>query len=67
MYLANHVLRAVPVPAGEHRVELRYESPALLAGMVISLSMCGILLALTIAAGVRRRKGACSVEPMATR
>jgi hypothetical protein len=65
LYLVNHVLRAVPVPAGEHRVELRYESPALLAGIVISLSTGGILLMLAIAAGVQRRRGACSLAPMA--
>jgi Bacterial membrane protein YfhO len=66
LYLANHALRAVAVPAGKHRVELRHESPALLVGIVISLSMCGILLALTIAAGIQRRKGACGVEPTAS-
>jgi hypothetical protein len=65
LYLANHVLRAVPVPAGEHRVELRYESPALLAGMVISLGMYWILLGLAIAAGVQRRKCAFSVDSAA--
>ncbi len=56
LYLANHVLRAVPVPPGEHRVELRYESPTLVAGLLISMSMCGILLVLAAAAGARRWK-----------
>ena len=65
LYLVDHVLRGVPVPAGEHRVELRYESPALLAGMVISLGTCGILLALAIAAWVQRGEGTCSVMPTA--
>jgi Bacterial membrane protein YfhO len=65
LYLADHVLRGVPVPAGEHRVELRYESPALLAGMVISPGTCGILLALAIAAWVQRGEGTCSVMPTA--
>ncbi|MDP9473446.1 MAG: YfhO family protein, partial [Chloroflexota bacterium] len=34
---ADHLLRAVPVPAGEHTVELRYESTTLKVGTAISL------------------------------
>ncbi len=48
--LANHVLRAVHVPAGEHTVELRYESMALRAGVAISLAAHAALLALVVAA-----------------
>ena len=33
---ANFLFRAVPVPAGEHTVELRYESRSLRAGILIS-------------------------------
>lgn len=45
---ANHLFRAVPVPAGEHEVELRYESWTLRAGIAISLlfslALCVLLL-----------------------
>lgn len=36
VYLADHLLRAVPVPPGEHSVELRFESATLAAGSIIS-------------------------------
>ena len=32
----HHVLRGVPIPAGEHTVELRYEPPSLRWGLAIS-------------------------------
>jgi len=35
IYVADHLLRSVPVPEGEHEVELRYESWTLRAGIVI--------------------------------
>jgi hypothetical protein len=55
IYAADHVLRAVPVPAGEHTVELRYESWSVRAGVAISLIAYLALVALTVA-GVRRRR-----------
>ncbi len=36
VYTANYLLRAVPVAAGEHVVELRFESAALRAGIGVS-------------------------------
>ncbi len=57
--LADHVLRAVHVPAGEHTVELRYESTALRAGVAISLAAHAALLALVVAGllrAARRRR-----------
>ena len=36
VYVADHALRAVPVPAGEHTVELRYDPLSLRAGLAIS-------------------------------
>jgi hypothetical protein len=39
--VADHTLRAVALPAGEHVVELRYESTALRIGLVISLATYG--------------------------
>jgi hypothetical protein len=48
LYVADHVLRAVPVPAGEHRLEVRYESAALSVGLVISLAAAAVLLGLAM-------------------
>ena len=57
LYAADHVLRAVPVPAGEHTVELRYESWSLRVGLAISLIAYLALTALAVAGARRRRKG----------
>jgi hypothetical protein len=40
---ANHTLRAVPIPAGRHEVEFRYESGVLQAGLILSLSSLALL------------------------
>ena len=58
LYRADHLLRAVPVPAGEHAVELRYESVTLRVGITISLVTGAIFLALAVAARLRPRKNA---------
>lgn len=55
LHVADHVLRAVPVPAGEHEVELRYESTALVVGVAISIGTYALLVLLGCAALVRRR------------
>jgi hypothetical protein len=47
----NHVLRGVPIPAGEHRVELRYEPLALQLGLPISAVSTAAMLAVFAAAG----------------
>jgi uncharacterized membrane protein YfhO len=52
------VLRAVPVPAGEHTVELRYESSPMRIGLAISLISYLALIALAVAGTQRRRKSA---------
>ena len=59
VYPTDHLLRSVPIPAGEHTVELRYESWTLRAGVAISLATCASFVALAVAAMVmrRRRKG----------
>jgi uncharacterized membrane protein YfhO len=54
LYVADHVLRAVPVPSGEHTVELRYESSPLRVGLAVSLISYLVLIALAVA-GTRRK------------
>jgi hypothetical protein len=56
LYAADHVLRAVPVPAGEHTVELRYESWSLRIGVAISLGFCLTFIVLVAARVQRWRK-----------
>src|SRR5215203_5899460 len=51
---ADQLLRSVSIPAGEHTVELRYESWTLRAGIAISLGAYGVLVALIVIAGARR-------------
>ena len=36
LYVADGLLRAAPVPPGQHTVELRFESAALALGIVVS-------------------------------
>jgi hypothetical protein len=47
--VANHALRAVPVPAGNHTVELRYESGALHLGLAVSLAFLAAIIVLLMA------------------
>ncbi len=54
LLVTDHVLRAVPVPAGEHLVELRYESAALRVGVFISIVFYVLLVAVGLAAVLRR-------------
>ncbi len=59
VYVADHALRAVPVPAGEHVVGLRYESRMLRLGTAISGITLAVLAGFGIFAGWthRRRRG----------
>jgi uncharacterized membrane protein YfhO len=50
LYLADGALRAVAVPAGEHEVQLRYESEALDRGLLISCLASLLLAVLGLAA-----------------
>jgi uncharacterized membrane protein YfhO len=66
VYLTDHLLRSVPIPAGEHTVELRYESWTLWAGMAISLVTLTVLVALAVVAGAQFwRKSTGGKEPAA--
>jgi len=40
----DHVLRGVPIPAGEHDVKLRYEPTSLRIGLVISALSTALVL-----------------------
>jgi hypothetical protein len=42
---SDYLLRAVPVPAGRHRVEFRFESPAMRRGLTVSLLSLLVVLA----------------------
>src|SRR5207253_662842 len=48
VYRADHALRAVAVPAGDHDVELRFESATLAAGLAISLATAATLTGLAL-------------------
>ena len=55
---ADYLLRAVVVPAGRHRVEFRYESPAVRRGLLVSLgSLAVILVMFGMAWWSARRRG----------
>ncbi|NLO18831.1 MAG: YfhO family protein [Ignavibacteria bacterium] len=41
---ANYCLRAIPIPAGEHQVELKFESSAFSTGFLVSALTLGISL-----------------------
>ena len=43
VHLVDHILRAVHVPAGSHLIELRYQTPMLGAGAVITVLTIAIL------------------------
>lgn len=53
IYVADHTLRAVPVPAGTHEVELRYESATLVVGTVLSGLVVAAWGGLVLLAAVR--------------
>jgi Bacterial membrane protein YfhO len=49
IYRADYLLRAIPIPTGDHTVELRYESWSLRVGVAVSLSAYVALVAVAIA------------------
>jgi hypothetical protein len=48
IHLTNFLLRGVYVPAGEHRVEMRYRAPAARNGAIISACTLGVLCLLVV-------------------
>lgn len=57
IYQANSLFRAVPIPAGSHTVELRYESWPLRIGLAISLATSLAFAALILIRFRNRNKG----------
>ncbi|HEV7905014.1 MAG TPA: YfhO family protein, partial [Pyrinomonadaceae bacterium] len=56
IYLTNFLLRGVAVPAGQHRIEMRYRAPAARIGALISL--CTLLLIILLSVFARRARRA---------
>ena len=52
---ADYLLRAVEVPAGRHRVEFRFESKAVRAGLALSIACAALSLGLLLADALIRR------------
>lgn len=55
--VADHALRAVPIPPGEHAVELRYEPGSLKLGVAISAASAAALLAALVGVAWIGRRG----------
>jgi hypothetical protein len=55
--LADYLLRAVAVPAGRHRVEMRYRAPAARNGAIISALAVALLAGLSVWSRRRSRIG----------
>jgi len=53
----HHALRGVPIPAGEHTVEMRYEPLALRVGLPISVLTAAAMVLILAAAGVNGLRG----------
>lgn len=53
-YIADGTLRAVPVPAGEHLVALRFESETLRIGLIISSAALLVLCSVTLVCALER-------------
>ncbi|HEY3447628.1 MAG TPA: YfhO family protein [Myxococcales bacterium] len=59
IFAADAAARAVALPAGRHRVEMRYRAPGLRAGALLS----GLGVGMTVALGVRRRRRPTPASP----
>jgi len=59
---AEVIFRAVAVTAGEHTVEMRYRTPGLRAGLLVSLGGTVLFLGLVLANRRLRRRGPCDSQ-----
>ena len=62
---ADYLLRAVAVPAGRHRVEFRFASPAMRQGLMLSGASLLVTLGL-LGAGLLRRRSSATGTSIAT-
>jgi hypothetical protein len=66
IYQTDRVLRGVPIPAGDHVVELRYDQPSLRRGLLASAATALVVALLMLALGLRRfrRLSPASAPPL---
>jgi uncharacterized membrane protein YfhO len=63
VYIANHAFRAVPLPAGEHRLTFTYEPAAYGVGWRVSLATAGaVLLCVAVGTWMACRRRAVGTE-----
>jgi hypothetical protein len=62
IHLTDFLLRSVAVPAGRHRVEMRYRAPAARNGVIVSAGALALVLALGLGGGVGRARGRLSAR-----
>lgn len=54
--IADHALRAIPVPEGRHTVVLRYDPPSLRLGLAITILTAAAMMAAAIVIGWRKSR-----------
>ncbi|HEY7036358.1 MAG TPA: YfhO family protein, partial [Thermomicrobiales bacterium] len=56
IYQTDRVLRGVPIPAGDHVVELRYDQPSLRLGLLASAATALVVALVVLALGLQHRR-----------